>query len=344
MADKDQSESNSDLSKIEDFKNAKPEDQLAFLKSKAETTPEQDEQKSEKESEEESTEEKEDVSKEDQTSEDKDESSEEEDEETEEEDKSESESTDSTKDKETEETEDNQTKDSLEDRFSKLEKSNKALQAEFTRRSQKIKKLEQENTDLKSNKKVDSKSEQVQSRILEQLKEKNPDAAKIFEEFGKELMEQMQNKLGKDVEKLKSTLSKNEQNTNIEHFNSQLTEFLSSSLAGLETEFNVLLDERFPTNEDLITEASKNPRLFEDLKKDVINDNLEKAAGLLSRKKSIVKEKKNKDRDKEIADSKGSGKSRTSVKTKDNLDLKEFKKLSMDKQEKILREHGAWKA
>lgn len=237
----------------------------------------------------------------------------------------------------------------LEERFTKLETSYENLQAEFTRRSQRLKALEAENEKLRSasqTEKPTTESEQIgddkfQSQLIEEMKKDNPKAAHLFESFGKELMTAISKKLGKDIEAIKNNLTQAEISANVDKFKKEYQEFLDSPLAQLKEELDKTLDELYPTDELLLEAVRTNPNFFKSLKESVIASNFEKAAELVTSKKKAQEQTEETKRDREIEKSKGVGKSKVSKPAvKDLMDLPEFRKLSEKEQEKLLRKKG----
>jgi len=252
---------------------------------------------------------------------------------------------------ESEDTSDKQENKGLEERFTKLEKSYESLQAEFTRRSQRLKVLEAENEKLRSSnqpEKTEKNSEQIgndefQSQILDEMKKENPKAAHLFESFGKELMNAISKKLGKDIEAIKNNLSQAEINANINRFKKDYEEFLNSPLAPLKDELDKTLDELYPTDDLLLEAVQKNPNFFKSLKESVVASNFEKAAELVNSVKKAKEQASESQRDRDIEKSKGAGKSKVSKPpVKDLMDSKEFKNLDVKEMEKLLKKKGLW--
>ncbi len=252
---------------------------------------------------------------------------------------------------ESEESSDNQESKDLEARFTKLEKSYESLQAEFTRRSQRLKNLEAENEKLRASNPTEepkTESEQIgndqfQSQVLEEMKKENPKAAHLFESFGKELMNTISKKLGKDIEAIKNNLSQAEINANINRFKKEYQEFLDSPLAELKDELDKTLDELYPTDDLLVDAVQKNPNFFKSLKEAVIASNFEKAAELVNKIKQDKEKASESKRERDIQKSKGAGKSKVSKPpVKDLMDANEFRNLDVKEQEKLLKKKGLW--
>jgi len=213
------------------------------------------------------------------------------------------------------------------------EKRYKDLQAEFTRQRQKeAQKAKPETTDEKP--RTDSKKPSV----VDKIREKNPEAAELFKALKEEALEEAKEQIQGEIETLKSKITVNEAKENMARFQESVDSFLGSPLKELEPELMAEINNRFESDEALLRAASQNPKLFDEIKKEVIAANLERAAEIISKSKAPkVSESK---REAEILSAKGAGKAKTSKVSSDPYDLKNFEKLSLEEQEKLLRAKG----
>jgi len=242
----------------------------------------------------------------------------------------------------------------LENRFAKMEKSYKNLEAEFTRKSQRLKKLETENDVLrefaKSGDDKGQKSEHVGTdemklAIVEEMKKDNPEAAKMFGAFGEQIFSAFKKYVGQDIESLKQNLVQEKSQTNISQFNKDVEEFKNSPLAPLVEKVNEILDREFPTDEELVTAITSAPNFFGKIKDKVIAQNYKLAAELETKAETTAGEVDNSKRDAEIERTKGMGKGNTSKpKPEDLMESKKFNKLSLEEKEKLLKQKGLFRS
>ncbi len=205
----------------------------------------------------------------------------------------------------------------------KLQKNYKALQREFTKRNQ------------ARTKEVPEKKEQSsegKKSVIDQIRSKNPDAAKIFEALKEEAKAEAKAEFEKELEPIKTQLTVREQTENIKAFSKAIDDFSKSELAELTPEVEAKLNDMFEDKAQLQEAVKRDPSLFEKIKKEVISENFVKAAELVNKKKSGNSQK----REKEIANAKVVTKSKTSSESKNYEDLKEFKKLTSEQMRKLL--------
>jgi len=251
-----------------------------------------------------------------------------------------SEEKDKKKDKESESSEAEEADDDEADN-STLRKNYKSLESEFTRRSQKLKKLEGENEALISRldrleKTVQGdtdKDDEVKQSIIDEMKEKNPEAAKLFQMFGNELFERMQQELQKELDPLKQDAQQSKTEGNAEKFSADIDAFLESDLKELEPE----ISEYITANEEAVKELVRvTPDAFKQIKERVILDNLDRVSELRSKSEKDTKSTKKKNRAKNIENaSVGQGSTKSSNSSKGMTD-DEFKSLSLEEMEKRL--------
>lgn len=224
-----------------------------------------------------------------------------------------------------------QKKESLEERFAKLEKQNKELQAEFTRRSQKLRELEKQLSERETTpqSKEESKvSDKKDTDRLAQLREKDPAAAEVLESIIREQAERIVSEKIKPVEE-QVTLRRRQENTN--KFNKGVEEFLNSPMKELEAEIVDIINENPSEWQRTIWEKDN---AFELLKKELFYRHPEKVA------KHIIKTEKSDNasstkRDRLKASQVGT-KTKVSQPSKDVMSREEFSKLSLEEMEKRL--------
>lgn len=216
-----------------------------------------------------------------------------------------------------------------------LVKNYKELQAEFTRRSQKMKQLEAKLSELEA--KVKPSQDSEAKSPLDELIEKNPQAKDLIEAIRAE----MESKLGKGLEKeinpIKEKLTQQTETENWSSFTKGWSEMMESPLKGLEQEFNAVATEKYGSQEAFIEQAHKNPLVFETLKKEVLSTHFIKAAKLMG---EVISQE---DKNKRVKDTGISGKAKTTTAVDDELDMKVFKSKTSDEMKKILAKNGAVK-
>lgn len=291
-----------------------------------EPTPDQEQEDSDSNSEDDSDDtEQEDIQDNEQTSK---EGSESEDEDNEEDSEDDDQSTESKKtDKQTDK------KESAEERLAKLEKSNKELQAEFTRRSQKIKDLEKELATAKApvkdeDDKASSKEDQEDDPELSQLKQKDPKAYAALNKLVNRLVEKEVKAKVKPVEEA-VTLRKRQDNSAA--FNKAADEFLQSPLKELEADLVAIINENPAEWQRTIWE---NDKAFELAKKELVYRHTGKVAKLLSQ---AEKESQSGTTKQERLKSGQVGtKTKVTKPTRDVMSDHDFKNLSLAEMEKRL--------
>jgi predicted phage tail protein len=215
--------------------------------------------------------------------------------------------------------------ESLEERFAKLEKANKELQAEFTRRSQRLKELEGQLADKEVHREPEQKSDKKESK-LDALRKKNPEAAKLMEDI---IEEKVSERLKTDLQPLEEKVVLRTRQDNVAAFNRKSEEFLKSELAPLEADIMTVYSENPIEWQRIIFES---PDAFDLLKKEVIYRNFDKAAALKAGKGKISSQSDKK----EVESATVGKKSKSTKKTIDPMDIKEFSKLSVEEMEKRL--------
>lgn len=223
-----------------------------------------------------------------------------------------------------------QKKESLEERFAKLEKQNKELQAEFTRRSQRLRELEKQLSEnpTASKKEESQVSNKKDKSKLDQLREKDPEAADAFQSIIREEAERIVAERIKPVEE-QVTLRTRQQNT--VKFNQGVEEFLNSPMKELEKEIVDIINENPSEWQRTIWEKDN---AFELLKKELFYRYPEKVAKhILKTEKSDNASSTKKDR---LKASQVGTKTKVSQPSKDVMSSEEFKKLSLAEMEKRL--------
>lgn len=255
-----------------------------------------------------------------------------------EEEKSETSTTEENSDKE----ETSQTDESTESKKDKPEekidpeqvKKYKELEAEFTRRSQKMRELERKVEELsKANKGRDS---EVKSPLAK-LVETNPNAKELVEAIEAEVKFRLGKGLEEGIRPIQEKLTQETADKNYGKFQSEVKEFLGSPLGKLESEFNQVAAEFYESQDALLEAASKDPALFSNLKKEVLSRHFVKAAKLMG---EVVSQE---DKNKLVKDTGISGKAKTTTTVDDELDMKVFKGKSSEEMKRILAKHGAVK-
>jgi len=222
-------------------------------------------------------------------------------------------------------------------------KEHQELESEFTRRSQRLKKLETERDELlqrvsKLEGRVEGTSDKIEhaKSKLAQLKEKNPKAA----EFIDALDEAIKEKAKELVQPVEERVTKRDAQENLDKFSSQVDSFLKSEFKEMEKELDAVISSRYKSDKELIEAAQINPNLFDELKKETIFANQDKFVEI----KNKAKDNEATDpveRHKEIRKTGVSGKAKTgTAAAEDLMDINKFRKLSPDKQEALLREQG----
>jgi hypothetical protein len=209
----------------------------------------------------------------------------------------------------------------LQKALSEKDKSYKALQREFTKRNQ---------ARTKETEKPASQSEK--KSVIDQIRSKNPDAAKLFEAIKEEAKAEAKAEFEKEIEPLKNKVTVREQADNMRAFAKSIDEFSKSELAELTPEVEAKLNDLFEDRATLEDAIKQDPTLFERIKKEVLSENFLKAAELVNKKKSV----NSKQREKDIKNAKVVTKSKSSSDSKNYEDLNEFKKLPLEKMRQLL--------
>jgi hypothetical protein len=214
-------------------------------------------------------------------------------------------------------------------------KKYKELEAEFTRRSQRMRELERTVEELKS--KVNKGQEPEVKSPLAKLVETNPNAKELVEAIEAEVKFRLDKGLENGIRPIQEKLTQQTSDENFNKFQSEVKEFLGSPLGKLEAEFNQIAAELYENQDALLEAASKDPALFKNLKKEVLSRHFVKAARFMG--ETVTQEDKNK----RVKDTGISGKAKTSTTVDDDLDLKVFRGKSSAEMREILDKHGAVK-
>lgn len=236
---------------------------------------------------------------------------------------------------ESEQSSDNQKKDQSNDskKDSKFdyEKAYKELQAEFTRRSQKIKDLEERLDTIKSQSdKVTNKEDEGDKKPsrLAQLRKKDPEAAALLEEI---IQEQVESRIQDRIRPVEEQVTLRTRRENANKFAQAISEFQKSELAPLETELLAIYNENPDKWQRIIWDSED---AFEQLKKELIYKHLDKVADLKAKK---VKESQSSTMKKERLEKSQVGtKTKVTNPPKDVVSVDDFKRLSLEEMEKRL--------
>jgi sRNA-binding protein len=215
-----------------------------------------------------------------------------------------------------------------------VEKKYKELEAEFTRRSQKLRDLERKVEELSKAKQ--GQESEVKSP-LDKLVETNPNAKELVEAIREEVRLNLTKGLATGIKPIQDRLTQQTADENFNKFQSEVKEFLGSPLGKLETEFNSIAAEYYESQDALLDAARKDPELFSRLKEKAISRNFVKAAKLMGETVS------HEDKNRKVKDTGISGKAKTTTTVDDELDLKVFNKKSPEEMKAILDRHGAVK-
>lgn len=226
--------------------------------------------------------------------------------------------------------EDKPDKEPVKDEESEMAKNYKSLQAEFTRRSQELSELKKE---FKAFSKADESKETEETSPLDDLAKDNPKAKELIDAIRADV----ESKLKQGIQPIQEKLTQRQATENYGTFQTEVKEFLSSSLGRLEPEFNAVVNEYYENQDALVEDAAKDPALFSKLKKEVLARNFEKAAELVKEKPTL--EAKNKI----VKETGVSGKATTTTEIGDDLDLKTFGKKTSTEMKAALRKVGAVK-
>ena len=214
------------------------------------------------------------------------------------------------------------------------DKRYKELEAEFTRRSQKMRELERKVEELSKGKQGQEPNEKSP---LEKLVETNPNAKDLVEAIREEVRINLTKGLESGIKPIQERLTQQTSDENFGKFQSEVKDFLGSPLGKLEAEFNGIAAELYESQDALLDAARKDPELFSKLKEKAISRNFVKAAKLMG--EVVSREDKNK----LVKDTGISGKAKTSTTVDDELDMKVFKGKTSEEMRKILDKHGAVK-
>lgn len=216
-----------------------------------------------------------------------------------------------------------------------LVKNYKELQAEFTRRSQRMKQLETKLAELEA--KVKPSQDSVEKSPLDALVEKNPQAKDLIDALRAEVEAKLGKGLEKGIKPIQEKLTQQTAEENFGRFQAGVKEFLASPLGKMEAEFNQVAAELYENQDALLEASRKDPALFANLKKEVLSRHFVKAAKLMG---EVVSQE---DKAKIVKDTGISGKAKTTTTVDDDLNLKIFRGKSSSEMKKILEKHGAVK-
>lgn len=216
-----------------------------------------------------------------------------------------------------------------EERLAQLEKSNKELQGEFTRRSQKIKDLEKELANAKAPVKKDDASEKPDTSKLAQLRKKDPEAASALEQL---IEEQVAKRVKDHIKPVEEQVTLRTRKENAEKFSKSIDEFTKSELGPMETELVSIYNENPAYWQQLIWD---NGDAFSVLKKELLFRHFDKAAELKAKSTKNANNSQSK-QDRLKGTSVGT-KTKVTTPTKDVMSDGDFKNLSLAEMEKRLR-------
>lgn len=284
------------------------------------------------------------------------------DDEDEEEDES-SKNTDSDKTDESDEEESGDDSDKQKKKETDDDRSRKELQAEFTRRSQRLKQEERENQELRERVaklegmlegKLDQKSEKPDTSPLHKMAESNPKLKPLVDAIDAALDMKVDSVSKKVDDKFKKTDEEKQRelgDKNFASFSDQVNDFLDSDLGKrLEEEFNVIAEEKYGKGKEgeaaLEDAARRDPELFETLKGKLFTKHFKKVSELMAKESDDDEEKDVKEREKQAKKTGVSGKSKTAgPKAADDLaaQIKRLKKQQggSKKIKELLAQHGA---
>jgi len=194
--------------------------------------------------------------------------------------------------------------------------------------------LQREYTKIKEDSKPPKETPKEKRSKFDQLKEANPKAKDFFDSLEQAIDE----RLGEKVQPISERLDNDVQGKNEQKFLGEIDEFLAGELKELEPELEgVIADKIGSTKDDLIKAARKNPNLFSDLKKELLDKHLDKVVELKSKVEDPQK------RNQEIKDTGVSGKPKTAANQgSEDLDLKSLRGLgSYSEMKKALDKQGA---
>ena len=168
---------------------------------------------------------------------------------------------------------------------------------------------------------------------FDHLKEANPKA----KDFLNSLDEAIEEKLGERVKPLSDRLDDDVEKKNEQKFLDSTDDFLRGDLKEMKPELEAIIASEIGSTDDLVEAARKNPNLFSELKKELLDKHLDKVVEIKAKVENP------KIRNKQIKDTGVSGKSKTGVvEGKEDLDLKSFRGLSSyEEMKKTLDKQGA---
>lgn len=211
-----------------------------------------------------------------------------------------------------------------------FEKSYKELLPEYTRSRQELKALNDRLAALESKgqtKEAESttRTEEVKSKKLAQLKEKSPETAEFIQELVNELVEEQ---VGQKIKPIEESVSLTMKQKNVDAFSQATEEFRKSPLSSLEPQLVAIINENPAWQERILND----PNAFKDLHKELVTRHLDDVVKLKS--KSLRKGKiEQKQRDIENADVGVKPNKSGGVKPTDEMSEEEFGKLSLKEME-----------
>lgn len=244
------------------------------------------------------------------------------------------ETTDSTESTE-ETTEDKPKEVDLKKQLEQKENQFKELQRQFTKDRQEMKLIKEQLEVLKSVAKPQAK-EEGEVDPLEELRKTNVEAAELLDKViahrMKSLRAEYQKQLDERLKPTENSLAEASVNQNKEAFNNEVSNFLKSDLAELETEVVKVLESDLDT---WTAEIVSNPKAFQKVLQQVIVNNLDKVAELKLKAKQASKHSNKNEKINAQPESKSKGSTPSSKELTDE----QIKKMSYAELEK-LRESG----
>lgn len=222
----------------------------------------------------------------------------------------------------------------------------KELEAEFTRRSQRLKALEKEKAELeqrlaqaivqgKSDKSNESESP------FDPLKKNAPNASFFFDTLEKAINQSIEKAISQRVKPVEEKLAQQGYQENLANFKNQHQEFLNTEVGkALKEELVTLVDEYFETTDQLSEAAKTNPDLFRELQKELFFRHQDKVVEVKARSSGT---KSPVEKNEEIKGMGISGKANTGLPSPEEIsDLEKFNKLTPEQQEEYLHKIGAF--
>lgn len=244
---------------------------------------------------------------------------------------------------ETEEPSDKQKEKKEESKPLDYEKSYKELQRKFTDNNTKYKgeinELKEQLkalTDLVKGKTSESTDE---PSLIDEIREKSPETAKLFERFEKQIEAKYSKLLKEKIEPLQSTMSSSKEAENAAKFTQGLDAFMASdTLKVYEQDLIGILNERFDSQDALEEAVRKDPRIFADAKRELAARLLDGTIETKSANKAAKasKEEKAEKKKEEIEKTETEGKPKGSAPVEGELTVAASKNIPLDQLRKKL--------